>query len=50
MNIDKILKEHRVWLETNGKDGVMAFLPDANLSGAFLTETDYHRGDVGNDC
>lgn len=37
MNIDEILNEHKVWLESDGKRGKQANLEDANLKGANLS-------------
>ena len=46
-----ILEQHKLWLETNGMQGILAYLyganlKDANLTGANLTGADLRRADL----
>src|SRR5271166_3690803 len=36
-DLDEILKQHRLWVESEGKSGTRADLSGANLSGALLS-------------
>ena len=38
--LKEILEQHRLWLDSNGKDGKRAYLTSANLTGANLTGAD----------
>jgi hypothetical protein len=46
MNIKKVLSDHKLWLETYGKEGMRADLSGANLSGADLSGADLHGADL----
>ena len=41
-----ILDQHRLWLESDGKQGKLANLRDANLQGAYLRGTNLHGADI----
>jgi hypothetical protein len=42
MDIEKILENHKIWVETGGKQGVRANLNGADLTGAVLTGACLH--------
>ena len=44
--LDKILDEHKKWLQSNGEEGQKADLREANLRGADLREADLRRADL----
>jgi len=45
-DLDEILKQHRLWVESEGKSGTRADLSGANLSGAFLSRADLRSADL----
>lgn len=46
MNIKKVLSNHKLWLETCGKEGMRADLHGADLHGAGLRGADLHGADL----
>ena len=46
MNLEEILHQHRIWLETNSKKGKRADLSGAKLSGANLSEAKLRRANL----
>lgn len=44
--LKKVLDDHQLWLETEGKEGKQANLSGANLSGADLRETNLRETDL----
>ena len=45
--LQNILASHKLWLETNGKQGVFAILRDADLRGANLTYANLGNANLG---
>lgn len=46
LNIQEVLKEHKTWLETGGKEGSRANLARANLDGASLDGANLYRANL----
>ena len=44
--LNKILKEHKIWLDSDGKEGTRANLSRANLTNAYLSEADLSSADL----
>ena len=44
--LNKILKQHKLWLDTNGKKGKQADLSCTDLSGLDLTEANLRKADL----
>ena len=44
--LNAILKNHKLWLETNGREGVRADLSDVNLREADLSSADLREADL----
>ncbi len=44
--LDKILKDHKLWLESDKKEGKGAYLQGANLQGANLQRTDLREANL----
>ena len=46
MNINKIIEQHALWLDTNGEEGSRANLTRANLDGANLNGVNLHGANL----
>ena len=46
MNINEILEQHQIWLETSGKEGIRANFCGANLRGVNLRDTNLRGADL----
>jgi hypothetical protein len=46
MDLQKVLSDHKVWLESNGEEGERADLRYADLRGADLCDTDLRRANL----
>jgi len=45
-DLDEILKQHKLWVESGGKSGSRAYLSGANLRGAYLGHADLIRANL----
>ena len=46
MNLDEILEQHKLWLDSDGIEGERAYLPDANFTGADLRNANFTGADL----
>ena len=47
-DLDKIIKNHKIYLETDGKEGQKAYLTDVDLTDAYLTDANLTNANLTN--